>query len=693
VYGGLHVLKTCVSSVLSRTHWDYRLILVEDAGPDPEVVNYLEALKKEHEHVTVLYNDDNRGFSGSVNRGIKAGYNPYVCVLNSDVIVTDDWMVRLLMAMESSEKNVIVNPVTNNTALINVGMYTGQSYLDMDLALLRQSRLKYPEIMPTGFCFAIRRETFEEVGPFDEAYGSYGEETDFWFRTIKATDENGVLRGLKAVMADNCYVFHERGPSFSQLGQDAHDGLRTGGSKRFHSLHSDYNEWSKGFNADDVLGGLRDQIPAAAFSRKYKGNIAWAVKSTGPCGGMFYIADVANELIERGYNVKICLIPDDPNETQPLIGNLRTRPIIFNSHEEFIAGYFDRVFKGESTLLSAVTELTPACVEVAKRSEHVRVFNHVQSWDVDLAEFLGLEALVPKIKEQYKSVPNISCSKWITEEILKLGGEITETISPGVDPDLFHRRGRHTGDSRFTVAVIMLDNYKFKGYDRGVEFCKTVLERWENRVAKDVELRILAIGPESVPEVPGVTALGVLSPTKMADLLGREVDLFVDPSHLHSYGLPALEALASGCRILTWENKGINEYSTIKETISSCCMISADDTDMWHTADDIFEAFMSRELGTEFELPDEHNRIESVNKFISTLFPEVRRVNERAYRIEVISPHMRKHGGPTTLITTANLLASTGHKVSMSMNYADWNPEVINMGGHESPQRYRGSYH
>jgi GT2 family glycosyltransferase len=308
VYGGLHVLKECVKSVMERTTWDYRLTFVDDASPDPEVLEYLHTL----DNVTVITNKQNRGFAATVNRGINSTHNPYVCILNSDVIVTEDWLTKMLVALESDPKNCIVNPTTNNTALINVDMYPGRSYLDMDMALGRQSVINYPEIMPTGFCFMYRRSLIDDIGPFDEAFGSYGEETDFWYRAINHVTDAGVLLGYKAVMADNCYLFHERGTSFSQLGETEHTKQRQAGSARFHKMHPGFGEWQKGFNVNDAVGGLRSQIPPRAFAKEHKGNVAWAVKSTGPCGGMFYIADIVNQMIEEGYNVKVCLVPDPP---------------------------------------------------------------------------------------------------------------------------------------------------------------------------------------------------------------------------------------------------------------------------------------------------------------------------------------------------------------------------------------------
>ena len=684
VYGGLHVLRDCVESIQARTHWDYNLIFVDDCSPDPEVLRYLYGLRDDTDlgdRMSVIKNKQNRGFAATVNRGISHGTAEYVCIMNTDVIVTDGWLTRMLVALESDPRNCLVNPATNNTALINVDMYEGRSYLDMDLALTRQSAIRYPEIMPTGFCFMYRRSLVEEIGPFDEAYGSYGEETDFWFRAINHVTDEGVLLGYKAVMADNVYLFHERGTSFSQLGTDDHAAQRKSGSTRFHSMHPQFAEWSKGYNVEDSLGGLRRSIPTKAFTRESAGNVAWAVKSSGACGGMYYIADIANRMIEEGYNVKICLIPDETldaegnrvaSQKQAVIGNLRTSPILFNNREEFVREFKNRVFDGPGVLFSAVTELTPSCIDIGKRHDGLQVINHVQSWDIDLAKELGRDELVPMIENCYKAIPNIVSSRWVTEEIKKLGGEVIAHIPPGVNPDLFHDRNREEGgDERTTFGIIMLKDNPFKGYERGIKFCSALIKEARDRKQ---DIRVLAIGTDSIQEARGVIGVGGLSQAKIADMLGREIDVLVDPATVHSYGLPGLEALFSGASFLCWDNKGVNDY---KIHFEDDVTVLENDSDSKEWVDAAFSLVNRTQNRIDNRTPEPHVRETSVNDFISAVFVEEDKRN--SHRIEVITPHMRKHGGPSTLITSANLMAAMGHEVSMSMIYDDWNPEVLGM--------------
>jgi GT2 family glycosyltransferase/glycosyltransferase involved in cell wall biosynthesis len=670
IYGSLHVVKPCIESVLKHTNWPFHLILVDDASPDEAVRDYLKALEgpkydRPKMEISILFNQVNRGFPATVNRGVAHGDGEYICILNSDTLVTPGWLTRQLVALEADPKNVITNPCTNNTALIQVPMYNGKSYRDMAVALSQSPNTPtHNEIMPTGFCFTMRRKLWDEVGPFDEAFGSgYGEETSFWMNALKQTDEKGILLNNRAVIADDAFVFHERGSSFAQLGEDKHMGMRRIGNERFHKLHPDFKEWSKGFVADDAINHVRRGLDRSIFPTDYKGNVCWVVKSAASCGGMNFIADIVNELIERGYNAQVCVIPDqyDPEMEGrlPVTSHLRTSPHLFKSREEFVQTFTSRVFT-TGLVFAAVSELSQAVRLLADQNKGLKGANHVQSYDVDLARLLGREDLVPAILEAYKALPNVCSSGWIARELKAQGAAVTGVILPGVNPDLFHPR-RVSKDERKTIAVLMNTDYGvIKGNDWAAQFLK------ELEPTKHANVRVIAIGPTAL-DIRGVTCLGTLPQSKMAEILGSQVDVLVDPAVIHSYGLPVLEALYSGAAAVCRPNKGVDEY---KEVWNDRVAVTDDPR---QAARDALHFLTGAHVPA--ALPGiTTNRTQAINDFIEHIFPG----NKQAtFKIEMVTPHMRKHGGPTTLVTAAKQLKRLGHDVAVSMIYTDWNPEVL----------------
>ncbi len=383
VYGNLQVVEPCIRSLFDRTVWPFHLTIVDDRSPDEKTKYFIREVAEAHKNVTVLSNLRNKGFSTTVNRGINNSKNPYICVLNSDVLVTPNWLTKMVLALEANPKNKIVNPVTNNTALINVPMKAGLSYLDMNQGLEAISSHKYPEVMPTGFCFMFYRSLIEDIGLFDEGFESYGEESDFWMRVI-STVRNGEFHQWRAVLADDTYLFHERGTSFSTLGNEKHMSKRQAGSSRFHSIWPQYKSWSKSFDLKKTMEPLRGELPIELTQVEHAlYNIAFVVHSASFCGGMKFISDIVNEYIEKGVNVKVALIKrKNDNKLEPsVLEDLHTAPIMFDSMEEFEKDFTTRVFR-KGIVVASTCELVDPVVAVCRQPKtHLRSILFAQSDD------------------------------------------------------------------------------------------------------------------------------------------------------------------------------------------------------------------------------------------------------------------------------------------------------------------------
>src|SRR5512141_242860 len=64
-------VRRCVESVLARTTGAYRLVLIDDASPDPAIAAYLgEVAGRALSHVVLLRNAANLGFTGTANRAM-----------------------------------------------------------------------------------------------------------------------------------------------------------------------------------------------------------------------------------------------------------------------------------------------------------------------------------------------------------------------------------------------------------------------------------------------------------------------------------------------------------------------------------------------------------------------------------------------------------------------------------------------
>lgn len=218
IYNAYNCLQPCIESVLKNTDMkNNRLILINDKSTDNKV---LPLLKKytDNKNVILLENEENLGFVGTVNKGMKFSNENDCLLLNSDTEVTKNWLKKIQKCAYSKEDIATVTPLSNNATLASIPKSFVPNEIPDNLSLNefaevveKASYNDYPEI-PTGhgFCLFIKREALNLVGFFDEkSFGKgYGEENDFCFRCLDV--------GLKHVICDNAYVYHKESQSFSK---------------------------------------------------------------------------------------------------------------------------------------------------------------------------------------------------------------------------------------------------------------------------------------------------------------------------------------------------------------------------------------------------------------------------------------------------------------------------------------------
>ncbi len=217
IYNAYDAVKECIESVLKNTDFKKaHLILIDDKSPDERVVPMLQKYaEKNKDKITLLLNEQNLGFVGTANRGMKYSEND-VLLLNSDTEVPKGWLDGIMECAYSDPTIATVTPLSNNATLASVPKMffrneipNGMNLEQMAKVVKECSLKEYPEI-PTahGFCMYIKREALNKVGFFDEeAFGKgYGEENDFSFRCFEY--------GYRHVLCDDVYVLHKESQSF-----------------------------------------------------------------------------------------------------------------------------------------------------------------------------------------------------------------------------------------------------------------------------------------------------------------------------------------------------------------------------------------------------------------------------------------------------------------------------------------------
>jgi GT2 family glycosyltransferase len=162
---------------------------------------------------------ENLGYGRAINRGIRATSSRYVCVLNTDVVLTAETLITLWRFMEETPEAGIASPRVANRDGSTQGFIFYKSPLAMVFNLLntiRTSLLKrklsrasapLPVQGVLGAFFLIRRSLVPEGGLFDEDFFFYYEDTDLAHRMYET--------GVRCFALPSCSVIHLGGASTS----------------------------------------------------------------------------------------------------------------------------------------------------------------------------------------------------------------------------------------------------------------------------------------------------------------------------------------------------------------------------------------------------------------------------------------------------------------------------------------------
>lgn len=177
----------------------------------------------------------NLGFSGGNNVVIRFFLEQsditHICLLNSDVLVTDYWLDYLL------EKDLdVVGPVTNaagNEQTVREDYEAGRGGDDLGAANGCAARRRecyrgyaVESDLVVFFAVVLKRQVIEKVGLLDERFypGSY-EDDDYCLRVLEA--------GYRIGIARDCYVHHYGSASFSNLEMQRRQSIAVENRERF----------------------------------------------------------------------------------------------------------------------------------------------------------------------------------------------------------------------------------------------------------------------------------------------------------------------------------------------------------------------------------------------------------------------------------------------------------------------------
>jgi N-acetylglucosaminyl-diphospho-decaprenol L-rhamnosyltransferase len=205
-----------------RNEGPARVVVVDNGSTDGSA----DRVRARFPDVEILRPGRNLGYGAAANRGVAATRTPWVVVSNPDLEVHPGALDSLVGALSADPGCALAGPLIRTPvgdrypsarqfpSLVDAAGHAVLGIVAPRNRFTRTYQQSYLDDEPagtstvdwvSGACFAARRDAFEQVGGFDEAYFMYAEDVDLCWRLGRA--------GWRVAYAADAEVTHLQGVS------------------------------------------------------------------------------------------------------------------------------------------------------------------------------------------------------------------------------------------------------------------------------------------------------------------------------------------------------------------------------------------------------------------------------------------------------------------------------------------------
>ncbi|MDK2122793.1 glycosyltransferase [Parachitinimonas caeni] len=576
VHNALPDVKACLASVLRYTTLPYRLILVDD-GSQEDTAAYLKAFAFE-QGAHLIRHEAALGYTLAANRGMQATSGRYVVLLNSDTLVTPQWLERLVATAEVHPVVGIVGPLSNTASWQSVPEFeqdgdwatnplpAGMSIERFSqLLALRAGRLNPHMPFLNGFCLLIKRQLIDQIGLFDEetfAKG-YGEENDYCLRARAA--------GFVLLLADDCYVYHAQSKSYSH---ERRQLLAEAAGRALAAKHGQaiIDAGVQQCRHSPVLQGIRArarqllarQTLVDEGRRRWEGKrMLFVLPVVNAGGGGNVVVSEVRALQEMGVDARIVNLAHHASSFEAAYPNLNL-PVIYVEGESELAA-----IAGDYDAIVATAYHTAFWIHrVGLLHPKLMLGYYVQDFEPYFFEPQSAQYQRALASYQLDSrIRLLTKTRWNEAELARIGAKASR-IGISYEVDLYrpaNRASQRFPEGKIRIAAMVRPTSP----RRSPLLTMQVLRDIKLRYSDQVEIVLFGIDRYDLAWSTYQTdfeyeLLGVCDQAQLAAAF-RDIDIFTDFSTFQAMGLTALEAMSSGVAVIAPEAGGASEFIRHRE--------------------------------------------------------------------------------------------------------------------------------
>jgi glycosyltransferase involved in cell wall biosynthesis len=287
-----------------------------------------------------------------------------------------------------------------------------------------------------------------------------------------------------------------------------------------------------------------------------------------PAGGYKVVYEYANRLQARGHQVTVVHprnIAPQPGWREyvksrfwPLKLHWRHQPLISwfplapRVTVKLVPDLRERYLPDSDVIIATGFETAFAVNECgAKKGSKFYFIQHYEDWDGDAARVRASWQL---------PLHKLVIAQWLYNIAVELGEEHRASYLPnGLDFSVFYVT-HPPAERRQPRVAMMAHRLAFKGTSYGLEALRLARQRIP-------ELQAVLFGIEPRPaDLDGWCEYVQLPDAAALRELYNSVQAFLNPSLSEGWGLPAMEAMACGCALVSADNQGIRDFAEADES-------------------------------------------------------------------------------------------------------------------------------
>lgn len=213
-YNGYIDTVNCIESLKKVNYKKLKLVVVDNASTDDSV----QQLKKNFSDIKFIVSDENLGYAGGMNLGIKHALKnegDLILLSNNDIEFTENFLEPLINIITSREEIGIVSPKILYLHDKDTIYFAGGEFRISLCGAFNPFQGKPSQYFGNrlrkisfvdGSCLLVKKRVFEKIGFLDEKYFMYFEDLDFSKKVGEYFEMNFVPESI---------VYHKTGAGLS----------------------------------------------------------------------------------------------------------------------------------------------------------------------------------------------------------------------------------------------------------------------------------------------------------------------------------------------------------------------------------------------------------------------------------------------------------------------------------------------